>query len=121
MGKGREASDEQIAAFSHALRALTVDMGPSNLGRKLGRSKQYVGQVRNGVVEPPRSLVFELEGVLGQPPGTLSRLLGYLPALTEVVGTEAAIMRDPLLSSDQRARLIDAYRAAVSLSSDRGS
>lgn len=119
VGKGREATDEQVAAFSHALRALTADIGPSNLGRTLGRSKQYVGQVRNGLVEPPRALVFELERVLEQPPGSLSRLLGYLPALTEVVGTEVAIMRDPLLSSDQRARLLDAYRTAVNLSSGR--
>lgn len=115
MARPREATDDQLASFAYALSSLLggESKAVSKLAAAVGVDRNTVYLWRDGKREPQRHQVARLEAALEQPPGSLSRLLGYLPALTEVVGTEAAIMRDPLLTDAGRAALLRAYRAAV--------
>lgn len=70
-----------------------------------------VSQWAAGTHEPSREKVWAMESVLGMKPGTLSRLLGYLPvnarSITSVV---EAIDADPKLGERERRSLKAAYR-----------
>lgn len=84
------------------------------VGKETPITASAVTQWINGETEPARSYVFAAEEVLGLKPGTLSRLLGYLPvAAKPATSVLDAIDADSKLTSRSREMLRSAYRAAV--------
>lgn len=77
-------------------------------------SGSAVSQWISGKTEPAPDRVFAAEKILKLRPGTLSRLLGYLPASAkDVVTVEDALDADTALSPTARGILRASYRAAV--------
>lgn len=84
------------------------------LGLQSPVTQSAVSQWISGETEPSYDKVFAIEAGLGRPPGSLSRILGYLPATAVAAcGTREAIEADPKLSGASRAVLLAAYDAAV--------
>ena len=84
------------------------------LGRAAGVSKSAVAQWENGRSLPVPTKVLDLERALELKPGTLSRLLGYLPITTgdDKTGIDVieAIRRDTRLGEDGQELLITMYQ-----------
>lgn len=81
-------------------------------GRPDPYSQAHIADWLRGRRTPNPYQVFALERALGVPPGSLSRLLGYLPAdAVASVGVEDAITADPTLSSQHRDAVLALYRA----------
>lgn len=110
--------EDQRRAFGLALRNTMEVRGLAQraLGEMLGLSQPAVSAWLCGTAEPSAGAVFLMEEKLGTAPGTLSRILGYLPttAVKSVAGVEVAVMADEQLSSEVKAVLLGAYRAVVS-------
>lgn len=89
----------------------------ANVGADLGRkpiSQPWLSEIRRGVKEPSVEVAFSLERCLEVKPGSLTRLLGYLPP--EAVGARSvstALESDPRLTERGRRSLLAAYRALV--------
>jgi hypothetical protein len=118
------AKSERLAAFGKALdTALGTSRSRGWLGAEVARdlgedtpiTASAVTQWINGDTEPkPPERVFAIERVVGVRPGTLSRLLGYLPLDAKPVRSVIeAIDADTNLSEPMRAVLREAYRAAA--------
>lgn len=83
-------------------------------GKETPITASAVAQWINGDTEPARQYVFAAEEVLSLKPGTLSRILGYLPvAAKPAVSVLDAIDADPSLSEKMRDVLRAAYRSAI--------
>ena len=107
-------------AFGAALTARRRELALSQtaLGRALGGIGQSaISQWECGGVQPQREHVFAAEKVLGLAPGTLSRLLGYLPpsapARAEATDVRKAIRRDPFLTEKEKRSFVCLYEAIV--------
>lgn len=115
----REVDDrqDQRRSFGEALKsALTVKrVTQRELGELLGVSQPAISAWITGEAEPDPTVVFLTETALDVQPGSLSKLLGYLPtaAVKNVANFEAAVMEDPRLSVDAKNALLGAYRAVI--------
>jgi transcriptional regulator with XRE-family HTH domain len=117
-----DATPEQCRDFGAALERALDGRHHGGFGadvaRAMGAKNPFtpsaVSQWVNGTVEPARPKVFAMEKVLKLRPGSLSRLLGYLPVTARAsVSVLEAIDADPSLSETQKGMLRAAYRAAV--------
>ena len=112
------ATDTQKAAFRRALRRAREAGGHSQMGLSLaiGVSRSAVWQWEEGRALPTEANVAMLEQTLELPPGSLSRLLGYVPAdaversATSVID---ALENDPKLGERERELLATMYRQLV--------
>jgi transcriptional regulator with XRE-family HTH domain len=115
-GKGQQSvgDDEGRKAFAAALDEIAreEDWSQAELARQLGLAQQTISKYISAQVPPenPR-IVFEMERKLGQPPGSLSHHLGYVPV--EHVDTSSAISRDPGLSAESRKMVLMLYRSML--------
>src|SRR5438128_717120 len=111
------APSDRLKRFGRAVaEALTVrELTQRELAAKLSVSQPAVSDWINADSEPAPEMVFAAEKALGQPPGTLSRHLGYLPpaAVKHVATVKDAILSDSSLSADEKQMLLGAYAAAV--------
>jgi transcriptional regulator with XRE-family HTH domain len=110
---------DQRDAFPRALKRARMErrLSQRELSRALGVSHSAVSQWESGRVRPIPSKVAELEQALDLDPGTLSRLLGYLPIATSdakaALTVLEAIRADPRLGDRERELLIAMYRQLV--------
>lgn len=81
-------------------------------GRESPYSQPTAGDwIRRPEIQPP-ARIFAIEQALDLPGGSLSRMLGYIPADAVAVATvEDAIAADPALNRAARKLLIGAYRS----------
>lgn len=103
-------------AFGAALakRRRELSLSQTALGKALGGVGQSaVSQWECGDTEPRPEHVYLSEKALGLAPGTLSRLLGYLPPSGAPSGAPGAvreaIRRDPLLTPKEKRTLLALY------------
>jgi transcriptional regulator with XRE-family HTH domain len=97
--------------FGDALRLLLGPRSQTWLAGELGVSQSAVSQWINGDTEPLPQRVWSIERVCGVEPGTLSRLLGYVPAdANGTHSTEAAILADPRLTDEQKDRFVGLFK-----------
>lgn len=114
MPKISNATEEQKAAFSAALRAAMVTAGIAEVA-DLARRGQAVGIDRHAQTfntwvngsEPSRGEVLALEVLVGVEPGHLSRHLGWVPVeANPSVTIEHMILAEPDLSAAQKQALL---------------
>lgn len=117
-----DTAEGRRAMFGHAVESALDGRSQSWLGAEVARavgapspiSGSAVSQWIAGKTEPGPDRVFAAEQILDLKPGTLSRILGYLPTTAkDVASVEDAIDADPKLSPPARAMLRASYRAAV--------
>jgi transcriptional regulator with XRE-family HTH domain len=111
-------TDEQREAFKQAITHARRGHGWSQrkLAEKLGVSHSTVAFWEQGKTLPTSVNVVDLERVLELEPGTLARLLGYMPLDTmqrEMRTVLDAIMADPDLGQRERDLLLAMYRELV--------
>ena len=112
-GKPAEARRKAFGA-ALAKRRKELALSQTALGRALGGIGQSaVSQWERGDLQPRPEHVYALEKTLGLTPGTLSRMLGYLPpsrpSKSGPGGVREAIRRDPLLTSKEKRSLLSLY------------
>lgn len=107
-------------AFGAALAQRRRDLALSQtaLGQALGGIGQSaISQWECGATQPQREHAYAAEEVLGLTPGTLSRLLGYVPPSTRARAAPAevreAIRRDPLLTEKEKRSFLSLYDTIV--------
>lgn len=120
---------EEIAAFARALSDLIdesllsqreiAERLAADDGGNVQRHQTSISNWKNGKHEPSRPQVFALEAVFELPPGTLSRLLGYLPVVEQREGLLELIAQDTDLSAEQREDLARQYRGMVARTEER--
>jgi transcriptional regulator with XRE-family HTH domain len=105
-------------AFGAALakRRHELSLSQAALGKALGGVGQSaISQWECGETQPRPDHVYAAERVLGLSPGSLSRLLGYLPPSRSGASTARdvhdAIKRDPLLTDREKRSFIVLYEA----------
>lgn len=112
------------AAFGEAIRDRLHEMKKSQrwLGQEVARlegrgdayTQQTVATWLSGSAEPAPRTVFAVEVALSVKPGSLSRLLGYLPPSTRsATSVRDAIGADPKLTAMGRRVLAAAYEQLV--------
>jgi transcriptional regulator with XRE-family HTH domain len=111
-------TQQQKTAFRRALRRAREAAGESQSGlsQKLGLSRSAVWQWENGETVPTPDNVATVEQALRLQPGSLSRLLGYLPAGAvdrETISVIEALETDPRLGERERELLAAMYRQLV--------
>lgn len=107
---------ERRRQFGQALReALAVRKKTQrDLGALLGGlSQPWISAWIAGDAEPVPLTVFEVERVLELVPGSLSKLLGYLPldAVTVTADFDKVVKADPYLDDDAKKGLVSMYRS----------
>lgn len=118
-----DTSDDQRRAFGRAVRQRLEDLGRSRawLGQQVAAielgdgARPYTASAVtmwvNGDTEPTRPKVWAIEKALNARPGSLSRLLGYLPLDAKpVASVPAAIESDARLDAEGRRVLMAVYR-----------
>lgn len=118
-----DSTEEQRKAFGRAVRQRLEDLGRSRawLGAEVARlelgdgTRPYTASAVtmwvNGDTEPTRPKVWAIEQALNAKPGSLSRLLGYLPIEARPVATvPAAIDHDGRLDEEGRRVLHAVYK-----------
>lgn len=119
------SEDDGQAAAGAAIRAALADSDRSQswLGAEVaareGRVDPYsqsnVFEWLAGTQPIPPTRMFLIEKILGKPRGSISRLVGYIPAdLRPQPTVVAALEADQGITDDQRAMLLAAYEAARS-------
>jgi transcriptional regulator with XRE-family HTH domain len=111
-------TDEQREAFKQAIAHARRGHGWSQrkLAEKLGVSHSTVAFWEQGKTLPTPVNVVDLERILELEPGTLARLLGYMPLDTmqrEMRTVLDAIMADPDLGQRERDLLLAMYRELI--------
>lgn len=114
-----EPSAAELARFAAALSARIAGLDRKQFAAAVakisgeGVSPAAVSQWTTGKNEPSRRKVFAIEKVLGEKPGALSRLLGYLPLEAKpAVTVEEALQADATLPPGVRNLLLAAVRDA---------
>jgi transcriptional regulator with XRE-family HTH domain len=115
---GWVVTQQQKTAFRRALRRAREAAGESQSGlsQQLGLSRSAVWQWENGETVPTPDNVATVEQALRLQPGSLSRLLGYLPAGAvdrETISVIEALEADPRLGERERELLAAMYRQLV--------
>jgi transcriptional regulator with XRE-family HTH domain len=114
--RGVNSRREQREAFRRALRRARETCGLSQraVGEAVGRTGSAVWQWEEGRGAPDQATVTKLEAVLELEPGTLARLLGYMPAGADgPVSVIEALNADPRLNDSGRELLTAVYRWLV--------
>jgi transcriptional regulator with XRE-family HTH domain len=114
--RGVNSRREQREAFRRALRRARETCGLSQraVGEAVGRTGSAVWQWEEGRGAPDQATVALLEQVLGLEPGSLAKLLGYVPAEAEgPVSVIEALNADPRLNDSGRELLTSVYRWLV--------
>jgi len=107
---------EQREVFRQALRRARETSGLSQraVGEAVGRTGSAVWQWEEGRGAPDQAIVANLEQVLGLEPGSLARLLGYVPAGADgPISVIEALNADPRLNDSGRELLTSVYRWLV--------
>jgi transcriptional regulator with XRE-family HTH domain len=111
-------SEARRQAFGAALakRRKELQLSQTALGRALGGIAQSaVSQWECGETEPRAEHVYAAENALGLTPGTLSRMLGYLPPSStknnDPGSFREAVRRDPLLTDEEKRSFLVLYNA----------
>lgn len=81
------------------------------IAEALGATTTKARALMAGEWEPPPSAVFKLEDLLQVPPGSLSHLLGYLPATVPCLSVEEVISRETLVDEEARDLVLGIWRA----------
>lgn len=121
------ATETQKAAFRQALARYRNARNWSlrRLATEVGVSSSTAGYWEKGRTLPTPTNVVALEQALGLDPGTLARLLGYLPIAEDVdkatMDILQALERDPRLGKRERAVLTAVYRELTRPNEDHGS
>lgn len=105
------ATAEQRRAFGAAL-ALRLKTKEQRIAVAdlLDMSENAVWLYTRGEREPDRDVVFELERHLGDRPGALSRILGYLPlGARSALSVRDAVADDPGLDDQGRRAVLAVY------------
>lgn len=122
MLRGVGATPDQRREFGEALAVSLDNRTAAWLGAEIARAvgkrspitQSAVSQWVRGETEPERDYVFAAERILDLRPGTLSRLLGYLPVDAKSAKTVPdAIDSDPALTDRAKAMLRAVYREAI--------
>jgi transcriptional regulator with XRE-family HTH domain len=111
--RGMNSRREQREAFRQALRRARQTYGLSQraVGEAVGRTGSAVWQWEEGRGAPDQATVTKLEEVLDLEPGSLAKLLGYVPAGTDgPVSVIEALNADPRLNDSGRELLSSVYR-----------
>ena len=118
-GQG-ERLEARRKAFGAALakRRRELALSQTALGQALGGIGQSaISQWESGATQPQRGHVYAAEEVLGLAPGTLSRILGYVPPSKSARATPGdvpeAIRRDPFLTDKEKRSFLFLYEAIV--------
>jgi len=114
----RNSSAQQRKAFGNALAVAIADahveidvLFALTGADKPESARRTVNRWINGVREPSRPQVREIEKRLGVAPGALSAYLGYVPVNTSgSASIEMAITTDPDLTVEQRHALLNVFR-----------
>jgi transcriptional regulator with XRE-family HTH domain len=107
---------EQREVFRQVLRRARETCGLSQraVAAAVGRTGSAVWQWEEGRGAPDQATVIKLEEVLGLEPGTLAKLLGYVPATADGrVSVIEALNADPRLNDSGRELLTSVYRWLV--------
>jgi transcriptional regulator with XRE-family HTH domain len=113
------ATDDQKTAFRQSLRRERErrNLSQRALSRLTGVSHSAVSQWESGRALPEPTKVVLLEHALELEPGSLSRLLGYMPIAREVDQAALEVMKaleaDPRLGDREREFLAAMYRELV--------
>lgn len=103
--------------FGAALRSAraTAQLTQAALAERLGVRQTTLSAWENAAAVPEPAMVFAVEAGLGLAPGTLSRVLGYLPDGDDqpTPGVVEAVLADPRLRQDAKRALITAYHALL--------
>ena len=123
-GNARVATDEQKEAFRQILKHARQQRAWSQrrLADELGVSHSTVAYWERGEGVPAGDNLARLEHILQLEPGTLTRLLGYMPEHTmrrEMSGVIEAIMTDPQLGARERELLLALYHQLIQQRADR--
>lgn len=105
------ATPDQRRAFGAAL-ALRIKTKNqrAEAAEALELSENAVWLYTRGEREPDRDVVFELERHLGERPGALSRILGYLPTEARApLSVRDAVAGDPGLDDQGRRAVLAVY------------
>jgi transcriptional regulator with XRE-family HTH domain len=107
-----------LGAFLRAQR-LASDLSLRELSERTSVSNAYLSQLERGLHEPSLSVLRAIASALGVSLGSLLASAGLLDLADDdrhagLRDTEAAILRDPLLSEPQRTALLSVYRSFVS-------
>lgn len=115
-GKSLEAGRKAFGA-ALAKRRRDLALNQTALGQALGGIGQSaISQWESGATQPQRQHAYAAEEVLGLTPGTLSRLLDYVPPSKTARATgdvPEAIRRDPLLTEKEKRSFLSLYEAIV--------
>lgn len=118
--EGERRLDARRKAFGAALgkRRRELALSQTALGEALGGIGQSaVSQWESGATQPQQEHAYAAEEVLGLTPGTLSRLLGYVPPSKSAHVTSGdvpeAIRRDQLLTDKEKRSFLALYEAIV--------
>ena len=117
---GGKSADKARTEFGNSLaRALrSRGMTQVELAESLDTAQSVISAWINGRSEPAPGTVFTLEKQLGMDPGSLSRVLGYLPPEAAKVATTVrdAVARDFSVDEQYKPMLMAVYRELVRLS-----
>lgn len=110
-----EATEAELQRFGEAFERYRADRPRAWLAEQLSVTGETVRKWGAGETEPPRASVFAVERALAVAPGTLSRLLGYLPldAIAAPCSTLDAIDSDDDLDEHGRAAMRAVYYAVT--------
>lgn len=121
-----QSREERRKAFGAALakRRKQLALSQTALGEALGGVGQSaVSLWECGETQPRPQMVYAAEKALGLTPGTLSRLLGYLPPArprnSGLGGVREAIRLDPLLTDKEKRSLLALYESLTAGRSGR--
>lgn len=116
------AGEKRRMEFGQALRSALDGRSSAWLGAEIARAigqsspvtASAVNQWLSGRTEPTPDKVFAAERILGRKPGSLSRVLGYLPLEARAsVSFLDALDNETNLSEQTRRSLRAAYQAAL--------
>lgn len=105
------ATPDQRRAFGEAL-SLRLSTKEQRIAAadELGMTENAVWLYTRGEREPDRDVVFQLERYLGERPGALSRILGYLPLVARAaLSVRDAVADDPTLDEQGRRAVLAVY------------
>jgi len=101
---------EELGRYIRAQREF-AQLSLRNLARLAQISDSYLSQVERGLYRPSPAVLKAIAGVLGIPPSTLYRRVGWLDETTHDHPTVPdAIAADPKLTDEQKAALLQLYR-----------
>ncbi len=115
---GSKSALEVLGALLRAQR-LATGLSLRELSARTNVSNAYLSELERGRHEPSLTVLRAITSALGTPLGTLLARAGILGDddaaghASALADTEAAILRDPVLSEPQRTALLSVYRSFV--------